>query len=97
MDTIISKGGSLLSGMFSGGKGKGFGNILGSIGSFFKFADGGIVPGGAPYTDRIPAMLTPGEVVIPRNKTDNTRISLSFNTFVKGKLGKRSHLNELEL
>jgi uncharacterized protein (TIGR02466 family) len=34
---------------------------------------------------------------VDKNKTDNTRISLSFNTFVKGKLGKRSHLNELEL
>ena len=33
-----------------------------------KFADGGIVPGGAPYTDRIPAVLTPGEVVLNRDQ-----------------------------
>ena len=31
-----------------------------------KFAGGGVVPGGAPYTDRIPAVLTPGEVVLNR-------------------------------
>ena len=91
MDTIISKGGSLLSGMFSGKGGGGFGNILGSIGSFFKFADGGIVPGGAPYTDRIPAMLTPGEVVIPRNKTDNTMGSTNItNINISGNVDQRS-------
>ena len=30
----------------------------------------GIVPGGAPYTDRVPAMLTPGERVIPAGGND---------------------------
>jgi len=92
MNTIISKGSGIMQsigGMFSGGKG--FGNILGSIGSFFKFSDGGIVPGGAPYTDRVPAMLTPGEVVIPRNKTDNAMGSTSItNINISGNVDQRS-------
>ena len=33
-----------------------------------KFNEGGIVPGGAPYSDRVPAMLTPGESVNTRNQ-----------------------------
>ena len=33
-----------------------------------KFAEGGIVPGGAPHTDRIPATLTPGEVVLNKEQ-----------------------------
>ncbi len=52
---------------------------------FLGFNKGGVVPGGAPYTDRIPAMLTPGEVVIPRGQvgqqgsvTNNT-INISGN------------------
>ena len=57
----------------------------GGGGSFFGFNKGGMVPGGAPYTDRVPAMLTPGEVVIPRGQvgqqgsvTNNT-INISGN------------------
>mgnify|MGYP001319521256 FL=1 len=92
MSTILSKGSGIMQsigGIFSGGKG--FGNILGSIGSFFKFSDGGIVPGGAPYTDRVPAMLTPGEVVIPRNKTDNAMGSTSItNINISGNVDQRS-------
>jgi hypothetical protein len=56
-----------------------------SLFGFLGFNKGGIVPGGAPYTDRIPAMLTPGEVVIPRGQvgqqgsvTNNT-INISGN------------------
>ena len=60
-------------------------------GSFFKFAEGGVVPGGAPYTDRVPAMLTPGEVVIPRNKvgqqSGNTNIT---NINISGNVDQRS-------
>ena len=70
MSGLISKAGSLFSAMGSGG---GMGSKLGGLFSMGRFyfqdsADGGVVPGGAPYTDRVPAMLTPGEVVIPRNK-----------------------------
>ena len=60
-------------------------------GSFFKFAEGGVVPGGAPYTDRVPAMLTPGEVVIPRDKvgqqSGNTNIT---NINISGNVDQRS-------
>ena len=66
--------------------------VSGSGGSFFSafsgafgMNKGGMVPGGAPYTDRVPAMLTPGEVVIPRGQvgqqgsvTNNT-INISGN------------------
>jgi len=66
--------------------------VSGSGGSFFSafsgafgMNKGGVVPGGAPYTDRIPTMLTPGEVVIPRGQvgqqgsvTNNT-INISGN------------------
>ena len=31
---------------------------------------GGIVPGGGPFTDRVPALLTPGEAIIPKDATD---------------------------
>ena len=61
------------------------GGFFGSIGKIFGFNKGGVVPGGAPYTDRVPAMLTPGEVVIPRGQvgqqgsvTNNT-INISGN------------------
>jgi len=37
---------------------------------FFSFSDGGVVPGGAPYTDRVPSMLTPGERVVTKSGED---------------------------
>jgi len=55
-----------------------------SLLSFFKFNKGGVVPGGAPYNDRIPALLTPGETVIPRGESvgsviNNNTINVSGN------------------
>ncbi|QLF88457.1 hypothetical protein Kolga_gp11 [Pelagibacter phage Kolga EXVC016S] len=92
MDTIISKGSSLLSSIGGSiGGGKGFASLFSGVRSIFGFAEGGIVPGGAPYTDRIPAMLTPGEVVIPRNKTDNAMGSTSItNINISGNVDQRS-------
>lgn len=61
---------SQLTGGLSGGGGA-LGKIGGAVGGItkkLKFAEGGIVPGGAPFTDRVPAMLTPGEMVIPRDQ-----------------------------
>ena len=61
---------------FGGGASGGAGGFLSGIigggfgGGFLGFNKGGIVPGGAPYKDRVPAMLTPGEMVIPRNKVN---------------------------
>jgi hypothetical protein len=51
------------------GSGGGGGFDLSSVTDFFSFAEGGVVPGGAPYTDRVPALLTPGETVIPRGES----------------------------
>jgi hypothetical protein len=102
MDTIISKGSSLFSsmggskigGLFSSLFGGGGGSNLMGLGSkkgFFGMNKGGVVPGGAPYTDRIPTMLTPGEVVIPRNKTDNAMGSTSItNINISGNVDQRS-------
>ena len=58
--------------------GKAFSAVGGAISSgynrakeFIGMNDGGTVPGGPPYVDRIPAMLTPGEVVVPREQVNN--------------------------
>jgi len=96
MSTLISKSGSLLSSMGGGigGKLKGIGGFLGglfgggggsSFGSVFHANQGGVVPGGAPYNDRVPALLTPGETVIPRGESagsvtnNNNTINISGN------------------
>ena len=95
MDTIISKGSGLLSnigGFLGGGKGGGFAGLFSGVRSIFGFAEGGVVPGGAPYTDRIPAMLTPGEVVIPRNKVNNNSMGSTniTNINISGNVDQRS-------
>jgi hypothetical protein len=60
-------------GNISGGDGF-FSGIAGSIGGFLGFSQGGIVPN-TSYSragrDSVPAMLTPGELVIPQNKIDD--------------------------
>ncbi len=42
------------------------GDIGGSIGGVFGFSSGGVVPGSG-NTDSVPTMLTPGEIVIPKD------------------------------
>lgn len=54
--------------LFGGGGGGLLGGITKGIGKVFRFAEGGIVPGGAPFTDRVPALLSPGEVVLNREQ-----------------------------
>jgi len=60
-------------GNVSGGDGF-FSSIAGSIGGFLGFSNGGIVPN-TSYSragrDSVPAMLTPGELVVPQNKIDD--------------------------
>jgi len=104
MQSLISKGGSLLGSMFGGGGGGGFlssgaaggaslggGGFFGGIKKIFGFNEGGVVPGGAPYTDRVPAMLTPGEVVIPRNKSNNESGNTNItNINISGNVDQRS-------
>tara|TARA_R100001463_G_scaffold74157_1_gene128136 strand:- start:1176 stop:3155 length:1980 start_codon:yes stop_codon:yes gene_type:complete len=75
------------------GKSKGGGNTsgLGSLLGFFKMNEGGVVPGGAPYTDRVPALLTPGEVVIPRDKVGMQGSVVNNNTInISGNVDQRS-------
>ena len=61
----------------------------GSLLSFFKFNKGGVVPGGAPYNDRVPALLTPGETVIPRGESVGS--SIVNNTInVSGNVDQRA-------
>jgi len=68
----------------------GMGGGGGNGGSFLNMAEGGVVPGGAPYTDRIPTMLTPGEVVIPRNKVGQ-QSSVTNNTInISGNVDQRA-------
>jgi|13_taG_2_1085334.scaffolds.fasta_scaffold01320_13 hypothetical protein len=67
------------------------GSSGGSFFSFLGFNKGGVVPGGAPYTDRIPALLTPGEVVIPRNQAQGNMGSVVNNTFnISGNVDQRA-------
>ncbi len=42
------------------------GGILGDVGGFLGFSNGGVVPG-TGNTDSVPTMLTPGEIVIPKD------------------------------
>jgi TP901 family phage tail tape measure protein len=66
-DGIFGENG-ILSGLFGPG-GLDLGGMFSSIGSSLGFSEGGIVPEptnpGAGPTDTVPAMLTPGETVLP--------------------------------
>ena len=67
-DSLTNWAGSLFSGMGGGG-----GGFLGGLGSIFGFADGGIVPTTSTsksYADSVPAMLQPGELVVPKSQVD---------------------------
>ena len=44
--------------------------VVSNFSALPKFNRGGIVPGGAPYTDRVNASLTPGEAVLPQPLTE---------------------------
>lgn len=84
---MIKQLGQSVGGIFGGSSGGGgFGDTLKTAATFglsdiFGFADGGIVPGGAPFSDRVPALLTPGEQVIDRSLTEKLdRFLSSGNT-----------------
>lgn len=68
--------GSLVPGGGGGGVGGFVGQVANTVGSALGFANGGIVPiyaaGGAfvpKGSDTVPAMLTPGELVVPKDTT----------------------------
>ena len=63
-----------------------FGPIGGMIGGLFNFADGGVVPGRATSGDSVPAMLTPGEVILNKgqqaamfNSGNQEPVTVNFN------------------
>lgn len=62
---IFGSFGDLIFGGSSGGL-LGGGGFLG----LGLFAEGGMVPGGSPFVDRVPALLTPGEIVVDRSLTN---------------------------
>ena len=63
-----------------------FGPIGGMLGGLLGFADGGVVPGRATSGDSIPAMLTPGEVILNKGQqaavmsnNNNEPVTVNFN------------------
>ena len=60
-----------LGGLFGGGGNGGGGGILSSIASFLTFQEGGIVPNAPGSGDRVPALLTPGELVVPQQNFED--------------------------
>ena len=86
---LIRSGISGVLGGFGGSRGGGSG-IFGAVRGIFGFQDGGVVPGGPPFTDRIPALLTPGEVVIPRDQVNSQMGTNITNINISGNIDQRS-------
>ena len=68
--------GSTISGLFGGGAGGGFSfaSLFSTGLGFFGFSEGGLVPsmaGSMAGRDSVPAMLTPGELVVPAKNIDD--------------------------
>lgn len=75
-DTLTDWMGSLFEGLgdLGGKSGGGLGGLFSAIGSIFGFAEGGIVPTTSTsksYADSVPALLQPGELVVPKSQVDN--------------------------
>lgn len=87
LTAIFSGGTSLVAAGPAGALGGLLGGVLGfnKGGMVPKFAGGGFVSGGTPGRDSVPAMLTPGEFVLPKNVVDTIKSSIpstsnKFNT-----------------
>jgi len=95
---------SSFSGIFSGISGFGSSLMSGissfgsSIGSFFGFSEGGLVPN-TSYSragiDSVPAMLTPGELVVPADKISDftemkTKSQQVYNINVSGDVSRQT-------
>ena len=64
-----------------------------SIGGFLGFQDGGIVPntpGSTPGRDSVPALLTPGERVIPKSDVDSGGSGTTYVTNITQNLSTRN-------
>ena len=95
--------GSFFSGIFGGGGG----GLFSGIGALFGFNEGGIVPAvGTSRTDidSVPAMLTPGELVVPADKVDSFLgggagggSQQTFNIHVTGNIDKQTRANIIRM
>jgi hypothetical protein len=89
-------------GSAGGGGGGLFGGIFSSIGSFFGFSEGGLVPS-TPYSslgrDSVPAMLTPGEVVVPVDQVGKAMGGSGqvFNINITGNIDKQTERKIYEM
>jgi len=91
-----------ISGLFGGGGGGlDFGGLLTAGLGFFGFSEGGLVPrisGSVSGRDSVPAMLTPGELVVPKNNIDDFMKNTdrkestvqSFNINVQGDVSRQT-------
>jgi hypothetical protein len=55
---------------------------------FTGFADGGLVEGGTPGRDSVPAMLTPGEVVVPQKNFNDLGMNNEESVFELKRLNR---------
>lgn len=91
-DNMMKAGSMALGG---GGGGGGFGGIPTGPGgkmSGAAMAEGGLVPGDHPSNDIVPAMLSPGEIVLPRSVTqapDAAKRAMAFVEAIKNSKGKK--------
>jgi tape measure domain-containing protein len=89
---------SLFKSASSVGSGSGLGSIFSAVGGFFGFSQGGIVPNtitSQAGKDSVPAMLTPGEVVLSKNDVRNMGNSGSkqdsvFNINITGDVSRQT-------
>ena len=70
-------------------------SISSGIGAFFGFQEGGLVPNAPGVGDRVPALLTPGELVVPRESFDDVvgdrgRTNQTVNINISGNVDQRS-------
>jgi hypothetical protein len=87
--------GGMLSGLFGGA-----GSFGGTIGGIFGFSKGGLVPS-TPYSklgqDSVPAMLTPGEVVVPVSEVGKQGGSQTINLNITGNIDKQTEATVLRM
>ena len=85
-------------GIIQQGGGGGLGGLFGGIGSILGFSNGGVVPHKPGFSklgvDSVPAMLQPGEVVIPTDEVDNVLNrgsgSVTINNNITGDIDRQT-------
>jgi len=73
--------------------GAGIGNLTSAV---RKFSKGGIVPGSG-NTDSVPAMLTPGELIVPKDQVEDVRAAYGGNFYYKSKSGSIRKRTDVQL